>query len=275
MRQYITYIVITSVFLLACQEDRNSVPQFIIQGSIFAGEPVNNIVVKALVPIDEVDTVDRIIDNAIVTIEKNSVRYNLDFDNDHYYYGGNDLEVQSGDVFRLEVTVDGLTASAETTVPNATQGLTLTESEVVVPALRLSFDLVDELGELFFTNRTTAKWENPTEDLHFVVVEPVVNPFDSIFPPGFPQEGIDFLSSFKFAPSATELDTFSIIGISFESYGRHRVKVFRVNQEYADLFDNPTQDSRDLTAAPSNVVNGFGIFSAFAADSVFFDIVRE
>jgi hypothetical protein len=275
MKSHSLTIILILISLLACQDDNTRTPQFIIEASLFAGEPIDDIKIKALTPIDQMDTLERTIDNAIVTLEKNNSRYELNFVIDHYVYSGNDLSVEPGDLFKIEVTVGNRTAFAETIVPDLPQALSLTESEIIVPTLFLSASLADQLGDLFFNNRTTAKWHNPNETLHFIVIEPVINQFDPMFPSGFPQSALDFLSGFKFAPSATKVDTFSIIGIAFESYGRHRVKVYRVNQEYADLFDNPTQDSRDLTAAPTNVVNGFGLFSAFTTDSVFFDIVRQ
>jgi hypothetical protein len=47
-----------------------------------------------------------------------------------------------------------------------------------------------------------------------------------------------------------------------------------VNKEYEDLFNNLEQDSRDLNEPPSNITGALGIFTAFAADSVFFEIVK-
>ncbi len=35
------------------------------------------------------------------------------------------------------------------------------------------------------------------------------------------------------------------------------------------------QDSRDLNEPPTNIDGGLGVFSAFASDSVFFQVVRE
>lgn len=269
--------VICLLFLsvAGCDSLEESTPKFVIEGFIFAGERVNNIRIKEQVAISESDSIERFITDAQVILIKEGESYPLVHAEGNYRYLGNDLSVETGDLFRLEATVNGRTAYAETVVPEPTSGLSISESEMVVPPIVLSFGLLQQLNELFFTVRLTARWDNPNNDLHFIVVEPVSSELDSIFPTGFPQEGIDFLSSFKFAPQALEIDTFSIIGIAFENYGQHRAKVYRVNQEYADLFDNPEQDSRDLSVPPSNVVNGFGIFSAFAADSVFFDIVRE
>lgn len=271
----LTALFATLLICFSCIDEDNTNPKFVIEAFIFAGEPVEGIKVKEQIRINEPDSLNRLISDAEVVLIKNGEKYLLDYVDGNYRYSGNDLNIVSGDVFRLEVTVDGRIATAETIVPAPTVGLEISDSVLVVPTLALNFDLIEKLTELFFNARLTASWENPNNDLHFIVIEPVVSELDSIFPTGFPQSGIDFLSDFKFAPEATEVDTFSIIGIAFESYGRHRAKVYRVNQEYADLFNNPEQDSRDLTAPPSNVINGFGIFSAFAADSVFFDIVRE
>ena len=58
-------------------------------------------------------------------------------------------------------------------------------------------------------------------------------------------------------------------------YGRHRVKLYRINQEYADLYETRQQDSRDLNEPLTNIQNGLGVFSAFNSDSVFFNVVPE
>ena len=51
--------------------------------------------------------------------------------------------------------------------------------------LILSFGLVYQLRELFFNVRLTAKWDNPTDELHFIVVDPVAVEGNPIFPEGF------------------------------------------------------------------------------------------
>jgi hypothetical protein len=48
-----------------------------------------------------------------------------------------------------------------------------------------------------------------------------------------------------------------------------------VNQEYADLYENRQQDSRNLTEPLSNVNNGLGIFTAFSYDVAYFEVVKN
>ena len=247
------------MFCDSCTETSNTEPKFVVEAYIFAGEPINDIRIKEQISIGQPDSLESIISNADVLLIKNDQTYSLDFENGNYKYLGNDLIVAPGDKFTLEVTVGDRTASAETIVPPSTTGLTISESTITIPKIVLSFTLIEELTELFWNARTTVSWDNQNEDLHFVVIESVEQNNDALFPTGFPQDAKDFLSEFKFTPEALEVDSFNVIGIAFDSYGRHRAKVYRVNQEYADLFDNPKQDSRDLTSPPSNIVNGFGI----------------
>ena len=64
-------------------------------------------------------------------------------------------------------------------------------------------------------------------------------------------------------------DDFHFINMmDLRDLGRHVVWVYRVNEEYAQLYENRTQDSRDLNEPPSNIVGGLGVFSAF-------DVARE
>lgn len=62
--------------------------------------------------------------------------------------------------------------------------------------------------------------------------------------------------------------------MSITHYGLHRVRVYRVNQEYADLYDTRQQDSRDLNEPLTNIVNGLGIFSAFNSNEIYFTAVK-
>lgn len=60
--------------------------------------------------------------------------------------------------------------------------------------------------------------------------------------------------------------------LTLTHFGRHHLKLYRVNREYADLYEGLKQDSRDLNDSPSNIQGALGVFSAFSADSAFFQV---
>ena len=53
------------------------------------------------------------------------------------------------------------------------------------------------------------------------------------------------------------------------------VTLYKINQDYVSLFETAVQDGTELNEPPSNIINAFGIFTAFASDTVSFEIVRE
>ena len=50
---------------------------------------------------------------------------------------------------------------------------------------------------------------------------------------------------------------------------------FTVNEEYALLYETSTQDSRDLNEPYTNINNGLGIFSGFASQEVYFEVIKK
>jgi hypothetical protein len=117
----------------------------------------------------------------------------------------------------------------------------------------------------------TASWDNPNGEQFYMVVENVTEATDPIFP----QQVLDALEDLRFVSEPTDDDELVFLGGSLITFGTYSVSVFHVNEEYAALFDNTTQDSRDLNEPPSNVVNALGIFSAFNSQTAFFEVVRE
>jgi len=82
--------------------------------------------------------------------------------------------------------------------------------------------------------------------------------------------------NFRFLSQPFKTDTYILrIFLSIQQYGRHAVKVYRVNQEYADLYESREQDSRSLAEPLTNVGNGLGIFTAFNYEEVMINIVKQ
>ena len=79
-----------------------------------------------------------------------------------------------------------------------------------------------------------------------------------------------------FISSPTSNSEYRINFLNMTYYGEHRIRVIRVNQEYADLYTSRLQDSRDLNEPLTNIENGLGVFSAFnSGDYKAFHVVRE
>ncbi len=279
MRNCILFIPFICLFFISCEEENlNNIAanQFVVEAFIFAGEPIQNIRIKSTFPLaDEVDT-SFPIDDASVTIIKNGQRFDLVSSGGDglYHYPGDDVAIETNDVFQLEIEHNGIRAFAETTVPTPTTGLEISQDSLLVPQLPLREGreaIVQTIGDFLRGSTIEATWDNPTEDLYYMVVESV----DDILDPIFPTQVLEALADFRFVSEPVDDNSLTFFAGSLVSFGRYSVSVYHINQEYAALFENREQDSRDLNEPPSNVVNALGVFSAFNSQEVFFEVARE
>ena len=274
MKNLLTIILV--IFLMGCEElERPNADQFVLEGFITADFPINDIKVKETIGLDDT-LVDIPISDADVRIIANDEVIPLDYNSLAFKYADQSgASIQVGATYEIEIEYQGTVATASTIVPEKPIDLNLSRTELVIPTLTLSFALRQQIADLFENEVSTFTWDGVPGRSYFVVIETQEEELDPIIPEGVPEESKNLLSSFRFISAPSEETSFNIIGIALETYGRHVAKVYSVNEEYVELFNSATQDSRDLNEPPSNINNGLGIFTAFAVDSLEFTVVRE
>lgn len=279
MKKYFLYTLFIGLICLSCEEENlNNIAenQFVVEAFLYANEPINDIRIKTTFPLADEEDTSSPINDAEVTLIKGGQRYTLEpaGDQGFYYYPGSDVKVETGDLFQLEVEHNGITARAETIVPTPTTGLRISEDTIKVPRLPLSAgrdSIVAAIRTFLEGSSVTANWDNPDQALYFMVVETVKDTIDPIFPGPV----LDALERFRFVSEPTDEASLQFLAGTLVSFGTYAVKVYHINQEYAQLYENRQQDSRDLNEPPSNVENALGVFSAFNSQEVYFEVVRE
>ena len=271
------FILLSIIILFnACDEEQPQSDKFVIEAFLFAGEPVDDIYIKSTFPISESEDISEPIGNATVTLFKEGIAYNLIASDSigFYHYPDSNLTVETGDVFSLEVNYDGVTATAETIVPTPTTGVVASPDTLFFPGLIIGAGGTDEekdsVNAILGGLRMTATWDNPNGDYYYMTVENIEEFGLSIFP----LIAQPFLERFKFVSEPSNGTSISILGVGLTTFGTHKVTVYHVNQEYADLFLNQEQDSRDLNEPPTNINGALGIFSAFNSGEAFFEADR-
>ena len=73
----------------------------------------------------------------------------------------------------------------------------------------------------------------------------------------------------------SQADQFEIRLRNIMYFGTHQVILYHVNQEFANLFDNPTMNSVNISEPPTNIENGLGIFSGISADTLYFEVKKQ
>ncbi len=268
--------ILVLIFMVSCGElERPNTNQFVVEGFVIADQTINDIKVKETVELGD-EIMDLPIEDAMVRLFTSETEVLLDYDpvTQRYVDTFADFVVDVGETISIEIIADGTVAASSSEVPEKPTGLSLSETELIVPTLALNFALRDQISDLFENETSTFSWDGVPGRSYYVVIETQEATIDPILPSGIPEESLELIASFRFISEPSEATSFEIIAIALETYGRHVAKVYSVNEEYVDLFNSGTQDSRDLNEPPSNIQNGLGIFSAFAVDSLEF-VVRK
>lgn len=161
--------------------------------------------------------------------------------------------------------------SARTVVPTRPTGARMASSTLTVPRLGLGGPggLGGGRPDLSLA-QTMVRWTRTPGALYFVTLDNIeANPVAIDF--GLP-ERLRGRRRVVFAPTAADSLPINALGLPF--LGRYRVQVWRVNEEYAALYNTLQQDSRDLNEPFTNVSGGVGVFTAFAADTTSVVVVR-
>ncbi len=269
-----TFLLAVLLMVVVSCED---VPEFnvgdtvpVVEAFIYANQPVDQVILKEVIPFGS-DDEEVLISGAQPYILYNSQQYPLLEFNDQpgrYYYPGDDLSIEVGENYRFSFIYEAEEVFGTTAVPTPPVGLALSDTLVSVPQITEVRDLRDlRNNDALALN---VEWENLNSDYHYLVIENIEdNP-----------EPIDLNNvlrfNFEFVSSPTRDPAFTILPfIHYTQFGAHRVVVYRVNEEYALLYESLEQDSRDLNEPFSNITNGVGIFSAFSSDTVYFEIEKQ
>jgi len=274
--RYLFFIILAFV-IFSCDEESSISENFVVEAFLFQGESIDDIKITKAKMYNSSDTTEEAISNANVKILFNGSEYQLDYDalSEKYVMKNSSLDIISGKQYGLEVTVKERTATAETVVPTKPAGLTLSNDKIVIPELVLSRALATILGNLYENARTVVSWDNPDNEYHYLTIKYMGDSENPIFSDEIPSGVGVFFQNFSIVSEPTKDEKFTTIALSLKNYGRYKVSLFKINQDYVSLFENQEQDGNELNEPPSNIINAFGIFSAFASDTTSFEIVKE
>ncbi|MES2455996.1 MAG: DUF4249 family protein [Bacteroidota bacterium] len=164
--------------------------------------------------------------------------------------------VKGSGVYSLRFDYQGKTVSATTVMPSKPELLSISATELAVADFVFGGPRPDELPTVKLS------WSNPESKSHLVFfkyLEPAKVAINSFFTR-------DTLSNVEI--NAVQAGFIDVQQMNFRYLGRYRVVLARVNEEYTELLNGSGNSSQNLTNPPTNVKNGFGIFTAIQTDTL-------
>ena len=237
----------------------------VVEAYLYEGEIIDDIYITSLLPYGGEDTIFQKISNADIKILHNGNSYQLtpSDSSGYYHYSGIDLEISIGEKYEIEIEYFNKIITAETNVPVPPSGLSISDSIISIDPNNI---------KAYWENMTPIdiNWDECGSDYSYVLIENVEDGPIDIYSGGKASKG------FKRITLPVQRNSYTFMPLEIiQQYGTHLIRVFRINQEYADLYESMEQDSRDLNEPLTNITNGLGIFTAFSCDSLYFEVTQK
>jgi hypothetical protein len=203
------------------------------------------------------DTNYQSISNLDIRMYKDGEEYLL-LENEEGVYSNPEVVIEDGSIYSFNFEWAEKETQAETIIPEKPQGFALSDESLV--GFTMSF------GSGFTEpDEVSAEWTNENNIYHMIVVEniesdPVLINDTTMRPP----------MNFRSMPTLNEEQTLS--AREFMYYGTHRVILYSLNPEYAELYEQLSNSSLDITAPPTNIENGLGIFTGVNTDTLYIEV---
>lgn len=115
----------------------------------------------------------------------------------------------------------------------------------------------------------TLTWDNTDLSYYMIVAESTDSAPEPIF------DTADVVPERIFRNTPERVATQELNPGSFYYYGSHRIILFHLNADYAQLYDESGSSSLNLAKPPTNVVNGLGIFTGIHSDTLYVTVKDE
>ncbi len=268
----ITILVISVYTFIACE--KQSIENIenktaVVEGYLVAGQPIGSIKITQSFSYSQLDTNTIVLDGLDVTLLESTNQYPL-ISQGNGLYENSEVLIQQDKNYRLEFVWEGKSVSAETYIPLKKEaGLSLDEVELP----KVEFGTFGGFGA-GTTDPVEITWDNSEGEYYYIVIKNIeTNPEyvnENVAAAIAANEGE---TRFSLITEPKISDSYSInTRRELTQYGTHQVIVFRVNPEYATLYESAGNSTLSLEQPPTNVENGLGIFTGVSSDTLYLEV---
>lgn len=256
-------------FICSCTEfnmdTKESLP--VVEAYLYANSQEIELKVSEMIPFSESGSEQVVVEDAQIVLSNETNTYSLVHDETRpgYYISPTPIEMISGSIFSLQMEHGTGVVIGSTEIPEMPVGVKLSKHEVKISPINTLSEF-EQLRDLDFA----VQWDNPDNSFYFVTIDNISESPQSIFDFGS-EVNVGF--SLITEPTVENMRSFNLYDIN--QFGTYRVRVYKVNSEYVDLYNSKQQDSRNLNEPLTNLENANGIFTAFSYDEVTFKIIKD
>lgn len=271
IKLYKTILFLSTFFFTSCEQESISTTvsqTAVLTGYLYAGQTCDSIRIIQSISYGAEDSIVSL-DNLYVTLNDGNNNYELTSEGEGYYKNAN-LLIQSGESYTIQFEHKDEIVSATTFIPWKKDAAI---SDTIIKMEKIEAGTFPPIGENM-AEAIEISWDNSEGDYYYIVVQNIENNPEYINDFFANQDG--FFRNFRFTSEPQISDYYNIDpNREIRQFGTHRVIVFRVNPEYAALYNVSEASSLSITEPPSNVNNGLGILTGIASDTLYFEVQEE
>jgi len=268
------FILLLLFAVLSCHKEvmltgsTNNFPTF--QSFIVAGSDTLTVKVATLTPYsnDSVDSAKPItgltmyINNYLLKEQSAGV----------YCYSSKDLQIHPNDTFNLNVTYKNTKISSKTIIPAKPLHFMISSDTVSITQQTTAVGFGNHNSNNFDANTNAFQftWDNPLKDYHYLVIQLLDTARISINTYFTNNNG-----EIKTSTPVNQDNAYNLSQRSLIYYGKYQVVLYKINKEYYNLLQTSNLNSNTMTNPPSNITNGWGIFTGMSTDTLYFTVLKR
>lgn len=275
---YLIQLLSISCCLIACEQE--SIIEIesktaVVEGYLHAGQPVDSIRITQSFSYAQTDTNVLTLDDLEVVLIQGDSSFPL-FPIGQGFYQNEEVLIEAGASYKLEFNWQGVIVSAETYIPESKEAEISTD-EVGMEKIEFAggfpgggfpgMDAIDPID---------LRWDNSEGDYYYVVIKNIEDDpeyINDIIAQFEDNNGGRRRFTFISAPEITNVYSINPQR-DLTQYGTHRIIIYRVNPEYAALYETSGNSTLSLVQPPSNVENGLGLLTGVSSDTVYLEVVK-
>ena len=264
----ITIAILVFIILNSCTKETletdNESSTAVVESYIDPGQDVY-VKLKKLIPfVEDGYTGSTTIDSVNIFVNYNEVDFLLTPVNGEsglYKCLDSNLLVEAGKTYGLSFVYNNETVYSETTIPSKPQNLYSSVSVYYVDP---------DAGPGSSQEPFSVYWDNADNSYYQIIVEYL----DQTYKPIRENMGEETFDDFrKFSAEPIDGDAYDLnTRRQLVFFGNYRLILYKVNQEYVNLYENISQSSLSLSEPLTNINNGLGIFTGVNSDTLFFQV---
>lgn len=258
MKYFFALLVFSWLISCTKQTATTSEPKAVVEAYLVPGRQAE-VKITQEIPFGGDSTVSYALTGLAVFISNRGTDYSLVHTGDAIY-STTSLSIGAGETYSLKFEFNNREVTATTTIPQKPTDFRSSATSVTIPA----FGGGGGGAPPSFPDPVKLNWSNAETNYHFFAVKCVEASPTEI-------SGAGNRRNFTTAPDQT--NTKEINFGEFKYYGKNALLLYRVQTEYAALYNTNGNNSQNITTVPTNVQNGLGIFTGInLADTIFITV---